>query len=254
MVTKVFSGVRLVISMAVIVLTAEVAHAALPPIRPPLPPVGGPHIGRPFISRPFIAHPFISRPLPHAGVALYGRPFFHPGYHVPHPYYLPHNAGYGGSFFYSGYSYAPYYGGYGVNYSSYEHPYAPSYSNYGSALTTPVNDAATTEEKDVAALLAASGVPTDGGRPVWPLALRILPGGEAQALRVQIDALLEVAATGAARGDANTAAGAELSQATDRLRKLLLRHREERGSMASASYEEAGRFLDKLAGVQKLLR
>jgi hypothetical protein len=35
---------------------------------------------------------------------------------------------------------------------------------------------------------------------------------------------------------------------------LLLRQRQERGGLAERTYEDAERFLDKLAGAQKLLR
>lgn len=220
MVNQVFSGGRLVcLSLAVVVLTAALAHAAPLPIRHPLPPPVVPHVGR---------------PLPLPGGPPIGHPFTHPRYGVRHPYHHPH---FRGSYF---------------RYSSYS--YVPSYSNYGATLTAPANDARTAEEKDVAALLAASGVPTDEAGPVWPLALRFLPGQEAQALRGQIDGLLQVAATQAARGQPNTAVVEELAQATDHLRKLLLRQRQERGGLAQRTYEDAERFLDKLAGAQKLLR
>jgi hypothetical protein len=89
---------------------------------------------------------------------------------------------------------------------------------------------------------------------VWPLALRVLPGSDAESLRGQIDALFQDAASQAARGQSNTAVVKELVQATDRLRKLLVRHRDERGSLAQTSYEEAERFLDKLKGSRTLLQ
>jgi hypothetical protein len=174
--------------------------------------------------------------------------FYHHGGPPPvyHPYPLRY---YGGYAFYRPYSgaYAPYYPYYGPSYGE-------TFFDYGWAFNAPAKPVLTAEEKDVRALLTASGVPTDEGRPVWPLALRVLPGPEAEALRGQIDALVQVAATQAARGRPNTAVVQELARATDRLRKLLLRHREERGGLARTSYEEAERFLDKLEGARALLR
>ena len=238
MVTKVFSGGRLVLFGAVVVfLTTGTAHA-LPPGRPPLPPPGGPRI--PGGPRPIGPH---IGPLPH-----------HVPPRFPLPYHPPLYGGYGAYYIPYRYPYVPHYGGYGAYYPYYEYSYVPSYSNYGAVLTIPANPAPTTEEKDVATRLAASGIRTDEGRPVWPLALRVLPGQEAQALRGQIDGLLKEAATQAARGRPNTAVVDEMAQATDRLRKVLRRYQEERGVLAQSSYEEAKRFLDKLAGAQKLLR
>jgi hypothetical protein len=232
MATKLFTGGRVVIlGTGEVFLTAGLAHAAPPQIRPPLPPPGGPHIGR------LLLHP---------GVHPIGRPVLHPGQPVQHPYY--------GGYFFSGYSYAPYNGGNGDYYPDYRYSYRRSFADYGTPLTLPANPAQTAKEKDVATLLAASGVPTDEGRPVWPLALRVLPGKEPGALRGQIDALLQEAAMQAGRSRPNTAVFDELVRATEDLRKLLLRHRQERGGLAQASYEQADRFLDKLAGAQKLLR
>jgi hypothetical protein len=204
------------------------------------------------------APPRMHRPFPHPG----GHAIAHHFHHHPHFVFRPHNrAFFGGYGYYRGYGgYEPYYGyaygqddgGYGDY--PYGYSYSPSFSTYGASLSVPATPAPSAEEKGVATVLAASGIPMDEGRPVWPLALRILPGPEAQALRGQIDSLLEVAAARAARGEPNTATVEELGKATQHLRKLLLRHREERGGFASRSYEEAGRFLDKLAGAQKLLR
>jgi hypothetical protein len=158
-----------------------------------------------------------------------------------------------------------YNGGYGFNapysvdYPGYYNPYygssyANSFYEYAWTVNSPATPVLTAEEKDARALLTASGVPTEEGRPVWPLALRVLPGSDAESLRGQIDALLQDAATHAARGQPNSAVVKELVQATDRLRKLLVRHREERGGLAQTSYEEAERFLDKLEGSRTLLR
>ena len=162
--------------------------------------------------------------------------FYRPHYHV----YRPSYGGY------------PSYGFYAGGYDPYDiyNPDNPSFW----AFHNPPKPPLTAEEKDVRALMAASGVPTDEGQPVWPVALRALPGQEAEALRGQIDALLQAAATQAARGRPNPDIVQELAQATDRLRKLLLQHREERGGFAQTSYEDAGRFLDKVRGAGRLLR
>jgi len=181
---------------------------------------------------------------------------FHPvGPHVVHLYRgFGAFGGYRAYYPYYGSPYYPYSGGYGAYSPYYGYSSDPSNADYGAALNTPAMPAPTAEEKELGALLAAGGVPTEEGRPAWPLGLRVLPGQEAQALRGQIESLLQAAATQSARGQTNTAVVDELSQATDHLRKLLLRHREERGGMAQHTYEEAERFLGKLAGAQKLLR
>jgi len=185
--------------------------------------------------------PRIHHSLPHHGGTLLGH-FHHPGHHLrqPFPSY--------------GYAYGQAYGGYSAYYPYYGYSYDPSFSDYGTALNAAAEPVPTAEEKAVGTLLSASGILTNEGRPVWPLALRVLPGQEGQALRGQIDALVQLAATQAAQGRPNTAVVEKLGQATDHLRKLLLRHREERGVLAQHSYEEAERFLDKLKGAQKLLR
>jgi hypothetical protein len=190
------------------------------------------------------------------------RPHHHGGAHPgPHHYPLRY---YGGYFFYRHHggayvAYHPYYGtSYAGAYDSYYPNYGPSYDDaffdYGGAANAPAQPVLTAEERDVRSLLTASGIPTDGRRPVWPLALRVLPGPEAEALRGQIDALLQTAAAQAAGGRPNTAVVQEMARATRQLRKLLLWHREERGGLARTSYEEAERFLDKLDGARTLLR
>jgi hypothetical protein len=177
-------------------------------------------------------------------IALYGRAMSHvPPYALGYGGYGTSYGGYGG---YGGYS--PYYGGYGG--------YGPEYigPDYVWGLTPPAKPVLTVEENDVRSLLIASGVPTAEGQLVWPVALRVLPDSEAAPLRGQIDALLQTSATQAARGRPNTAVVEELGRATDQLRKLLARHREERGGLAATSYEDAERFLDKLGGARTLLR
>jgi hypothetical protein len=178
-----------------------------------------------------------------------GHRYGHYGYGY-HPYY-----GYRYYPYYDGYAaYLSYYGGYGSSEPSYGAFYTSSFVDYGSALNAPARRALTAEEMDVRALLAASGVPADEDRPVWPLALRLLPGREAEALRGQIDGLLQVAATQAARGRPNPAVVEELAQTTDHLRKLLHRHRQERPGLTQPAYQEGERFLDKLGDAPRLLR
>jgi hypothetical protein len=193
-------------------------------------------------------------------------PYGVPGgfYRNPGPYGYGYHAyyGYRHHAYYGGYpAYLAAYGGYGPydygGYGSYSTNYGPSYaqmSTDGSALNAPAKPALTAEEKDVRALVAATGVPTDDGHLVWPLALRLLHGQEAEALRGQIDALLQVAATQAARGQPNRAVVQELAEAADRFRKLLLRNRQERHALTQPAYEEAERFLDRLAGTPRLLQ
>jgi hypothetical protein len=176
--------------------------------------------------------------------------------------FQPHYGNYGGYYgyyrYYGGYRgdnpYHGYHRGYGA-YDSYSgYPYGPSSSDFDPTTAAPAQPVVTPEAKSLGVMLAASGVPTEAGRPAWPLALRILGSQEAQDLRAQIDALIQVAATQAVRGRPNATVADELVQATNRLRTLLHRHRAERGGMAQHSYEEAERFLDKLENAQKLLR
>jgi hypothetical protein len=187
----------------------------------------------------------------HSGGYGFYRPYsfgyrFYSPYYGGYPYYGPYSGGYP---YYGAYS-----GGYSPYYPYYGSSYYPLYSGYVWPLYDPPKPSLSAEEKDVRALLAAGGVPADEGRPVWPMALRVLPGPEAEALRGQIDALLQTAASQAARGRPNTAVAQELAQATDHLRKLLVQHRAERGGLSQPAYEEAERFLDKLERAGQLFR
>jgi len=238
---KPFSGVRLaILGAAIVFLTAEPTRAFPPGGPPRLPRYGGYggqalHFGSPYALHygfPFALHGSSYRP-------------YYRGYGMHAPYsYSP----------YYGNSYGQYTGGYGDYSPSYGYSPDPSFSGYGSASNSSAKPANFAEDNYLAALLAAGGVPAEEGRPAWPLALRVLPGQEAQALRGQIDRLLQIAAAQAAQGSASTGVVQELAQSTNHLRKLLLRHREEHGGLAEHSYEEARRFLDKMAGVPKLLR
>ena len=102
-------------------------------------------------------------------------------------------------------------------------------------------------------VLDAMGLPNAGGRLDWPLGLRILPPGEKTVvLRNQIDALLGMAAIQSAQGPVNPKLLHEASKAVNELHSLL---RDKRMAFeASFTYNEADRFLDKLAHGLKLLQ
>jgi hypothetical protein len=132
--------------------------------------------------------------------------------------------------------------------SAYGNPYQSENSMAGATLTS------LQMAKSVASnVLDAMGLPNAGGRLDWPLGLRILPPGEKTVLlRNQIDALLGMAAIQSARGPVNPKLLQEASKAVNELHSLL---REKRTAFeASFTYNEADRFLDKLAHGLKLLQ
>ena len=87
------------------------------------------------------------------------------------------------------------------------------------------------------------GLPAENGRVQWPLGLRILPpGNETKALRDQLELVLYFVATQAAEGKVNPAFIDFGLQAVHDLRELL---RPRRWRMASFTYTEAMRFLDR---------
>jgi hypothetical protein len=102
-------------------------------------------------------------------------------------------------------------------------------------------------------VLDAMGLPNAGGRLAWPLGLRILPPDEKTVLlRNQIDALLGIAARQAVQGPVNPKLLQEAGKAVKELHGLL---REKKLVFeASFTYNEADRFLDKLAHGLKLLQ
>ena len=105
---------------------------------------------------------------------------------------------------------------------------------------------AAVQAQDMAAPIAPAtlfGLPAEQGRVQWPLGLRILPpDNETKALRDQLELVLYFVATQAAEGKVNPAfIGAGL-QAVQDLRGLL---RPRRWRMASFTYTEAIRFLDR---------
>jgi hypothetical protein len=87
------------------------------------------------------------------------------------------------------------------------------------------------------------GLPSENGRVVWPLGLRILPpADETKALREQLELVLYFVATQAAEGQVNRTFINFGLQAVRDFRQLL-RPRER--AMATFTYTEAMRFLDR---------
>jgi plastocyanin len=153
--------------------------------------------------------------------------------------------------------YAPGMGGYGGGMAGYSYG-----SQYGSMQGTgSQKDKGETaprletspQEKSLGQMLTASGVPNDGGRLRWPVALRVLGGTAADELRGQVDALFREAAEQTQAGSVNSHVAQELGRSVDALRAVLRRDRQERFSLALTSYEEAEGFLAKLDHAQKLL-
>jgi hypothetical protein len=102
-------------------------------------------------------------------------------------------------------------------------------------------------------VLDAMGVPNTDGRLDWPLGLRILPPGEkTEVLRKQIEALLRMAANHARDGKVSPQVLQEASNAIAELHDVL--HEKKGAFSASYTYDEADRFLDKLAKGLKLLQ
>jgi hypothetical protein len=161
-----------------------------------------------------------------------------------------------------GYGYpAYYYPGYGYPSYSYSYPTddvgVPSVS--GTSISLYGNSAAPSpEDKAVSKLLTASGVPNDQGRIRWPLGLQVVggpdSGHEVDELREQIGELFQEAAKQAANGPANPKLLPEITRAVKRLRRLLIRDREERFALSADTYDEAERFLNQLDDAEAVLR
>jgi hypothetical protein len=109
------------------------------------------------------------------------------------------------------------------------------------------------EEVSMSRLLAASGVPNDKGQLRWPIGLAILAAPAAAELYDQIDALFQEAASQAASGAVHPALAEETHKAVKKLRRLLLKDKEERLGMPLAVYRESERFLNKLDRAVQLL-
>ena len=101
-------------------------------------------------------------------------------------------------------------------------------------------------------ILTASGVPNDGGQVRWPLGIRFLDSAEDQALRQQTEALFQVAAIHTQLGQLNPRLTWELKRAVNDLRSRL-QERNDRRPLPWADYQEAQRFLNRLAKAPELL-
>jgi len=133
--------------------------------------------------------------------------------------------------------------GYGNPSPSADHPDPYAASTTGGAAPYPPQPAPTGSTN----LLDTMGVANAGGRLSWPLGLRILPSGEkAEELRRQIDGLLRQSANGPAAPRLLEATGT----AVDELHGLL---RQKAAYLTRYTYDEADRFLRKLANGLKLL-
>jgi hypothetical protein len=146
--------------------------------------------------------------------------------------------GYGGAM--SGSSY----GAQGGQYGAASPEYGPDSGARSEALA---------KGKSLSAVLTAAGVPNDGGRLQWPLGLRVVGGPAGGELRQQIGSLFEYGAQQTQAGPVSPHLVQELARSVGALRKLLLRDREERFSLALTTYEDAERFLAKLDHARKLL-
>jgi plastocyanin len=127
----------------------------------------------------------------------------------------------------------------------------PGYQGYGGATVGPSE--AASEAMSLSEVLAASGVPNDGGRLRWPVGLRVVGGPAADKLRQQVETLFQQEAGQAQTGPVNPHLAQEAARSVDALRQLLLRDREERFSVALTTYEDAEHFLVKLEHAQKVL-
>jgi hypothetical protein len=102
-------------------------------------------------------------------------------------------------------------------------------------------------------VLTAAGVPNTGGRLQWPVGLRVVGGPVGDDLRRQVEALLQYGAWQTLTGPVSPRLTQELARSVDALRKLLLRDRDERFSLALTTYEDAEYFLARLDHARKLL-
>jgi hypothetical protein len=110
------------------------------------------------------------------------------------------------------------------------------------------------EERSLARLLTASGVPNDNGHLRWPLGLRILAAPESRELRERIDALFEEAASEAGAGPVAASLIQETDGAIGKFRRLLLKDKTERLGMPLSVYAESERFLDRIQHAEQVLK
>jgi hypothetical protein len=100
--------------------------------------------------------------------------------------------------------------------------------------------------------LGSLGLPSDGGKLVWPLGLRVLaPASELQPLRQRIDALLPILAAQASPSAETTTMSDELQGALRQIRQLLA---ENGDGLAEATRTEASRFLTDMGRAIKKLQ
>jgi hypothetical protein len=107
----------------------------------------------------------------------------------------------------------------------------------------------------VEVILKASGVPNQNGRVAWPVAFRLL---EADSLRQQLEAQLQLAAEQVTGGGANPLLLDEIRSNIETLRQRLLAYEERRPSLPVTVrdlnlYKDAERFLQKLKRAPQIL-
>jgi hypothetical protein len=156
---------------------------------------------------------------------------------------------------YTGYGMSP--GNYGSN------PYAasPSAGYGGDAGGMAIGQAPATVHQQQSPgeggsynALDVIGVPNDGGRLSWPLALRILPPAlEARELRERAEVLVQAAAIQWAGGRLNPSTAKEASHAVARLRSLLA-DRSPTLPISREACQEGSRFLDGLQSALESLK
>jgi hypothetical protein len=143
-------------------------------------------------------------------------------------------------------AYYPMMGGYGSGAGGYG-----SGTNNSNPYTTDTDSYAIKKRQksatdETGSLQSILGLPGEKGRLSWPLGLRILaPAPEAEALRQQIDGLIQSLAYQAGSGQVQSGTVDAATGATRDLRRLLRRGE---GSAAIAEYtsQEAERFLSRL--------
>ena len=165
------------------------------------------------------------------------------------PYYSqPYSSGsYGGGYGYSSpYSYGSY--GYSDPYSSGSYASSPASSSASYAGATAAGSTPAYAPKEAPAKkannLAAFGIPSEDGKVLWPLALRLMAPEQKRTLLDDLDSLLQAATTQAAAGNkANPVIVKEALRSVDTLQQWL---RKNRDTMAEGTYNEGTAFLRKL--------
>lgn len=121
----------------------------------------------------------------------------------------------------------------------------PSRAQYRSAPAAQARDQGSSPRLVTPRLAGAAlfGLPTENGRVRWPFGLESLtPSDEAQALRDQLELVLDVVAQEAAEGHVNRVLIDFGVGAVRDLRQLL---KESERTMHSKTYAESARFLDR---------